>query len=172
MQFGPTRMDDACRGRRELQGVRRLREGAAKARPLPARAGPRFAWRWRWWRSGNKCRRRRRGRRFLKKPRERRIRDSNPPANRAIFPLEVPPGYAPYEHLWPVGPRSLTAGPGARLERARHDYLRKLRRSAAVGHPISPRLGDAKTQVARDICRGKPGGNSGRCGNRLRDREG
>jgi len=31
-------------------------------------------------------------------------------------------------------------------------------------HPTSPRLGDAKAQVARDICRGKPGGNSGRCG--------
>jgi NAD(P)-dependent dehydrogenase (short-subunit alcohol dehydrogenase family) len=30
MQAGPTRLDDACRGGRELQGVRRLREVAAR----------------------------------------------------------------------------------------------------------------------------------------------
>ena len=58
MQAGPTRMDDACREGRELQGLRRLREVAARAhaaRGPRAPAGPwSRQWWWRLWRFGRR----------------------------------------------------------------------------------------------------------------------
>jgi hypothetical protein len=49
MQAGPTRMDDACRGRRELQGLRLLREDAARlaSTGIEAGANPAGGGKWR-----------------------------------------------------------------------------------------------------------------------------